>query len=137
VNLEALAKQVVGCGFQVHTDLGPGLLESVYEVVLAKYLVKRGFQVERQTPISFTLDGSTFEGAFRVDLLVENVLVLEIKSLERTLPVHNKQLLTYLRLMKLQLGFLMNFGAASFKDGIHRLANDYWRDDSAPARSAL
>ena len=122
----------------MHKELGPGLLESVYEVVLAQHLTKRGLRVERQKPITFTLDETTFADAFRIDILVESTLLIEVKSLEQMHPIHNKQLLTYLRLMKLPLGFLMNFGAPTFKEGIRRIANDYWPDrlPQHPARSA-
>ena len=125
MDMEALARQVVDCGFEVHKGLGPGLLESVYELVLAKAIERRGFHVERQRPISFTFDSMNFSDAFRADLLVEGVLIIEVKSVEQTLPVHGKQVLTYLRLMDLRLGFLMNFGAATFKEGVHRIANKY------------
>ena len=128
MDLEVLARQAVNCGFQVHTRLGPGMFESVYEVVLADYLMKQGLRVERQKSVAFTLDDLTFTEAFRVDLVVEDLLVIELKSVEQTLPVHSKQLLTYLRLMKLPLGFVMNFGTATFKEGVRRIANDYWRD---------
>jgi GxxExxY protein len=112
----------------VHRGLGPGLLESVYEVVLARTLEKRGFRVARQKPISFVFDDIEFEDAFRTDILVEDTLLIEVKSVERSAPVHGKQLLTYLRLMKLPLGFVMNFGAPSFKEGVQRIANNYWKE---------
>jgi iron complex transport system substrate-binding protein len=103
------------------------MLESVYEVV-AKHLLKRGFRVERQQAISFIVDDTEFTDAFRADLVIEDVLVVEVKSAEKTLPVHIKQLLTYLRMMKRPLGFVMNFGTATFKEGVRRVANDYWHD---------
>ena len=125
MDVEILAREAVDCGFNIHRELGPGLLESVYEVLMAKALQKRGFRVERQRPISFAYDGVTFEEAFRVDLLVEGLLLIEIKSIEKSAPVHGKQLLTYLRLMKLPLGLLMNFGLAKFKEGVQRVANNH------------
>ena len=130
MDIELLARQAVDCGFQIHAELGPGMFESVYEVALAKRLEKRGMRVERQKGISLTIEGTMFTDAFRADLVVEDVLLIEVKSLEKTLPVHIKQLLTYLRTMKLPLGFVMNFGTATFKEGIRRVANEYWRDPS-------
>ena len=124
-NLEECATAVVDAGFKIHRDVGPGLLESVYEAFLAEQLVRRGLRVERQVNITASYDGITVPNAFRVDLLVEGQLVVEIKSLERLAPVHSKQLLTYLRLMHLPLGFLLNFGGATFREGIRRLVNDH------------
>jgi GxxExxY protein len=132
MDIEALARQTIDCGFRVHTELGPGMFESVYEVVLSAHLIKRGLSVERQVPIAFILDDMTFTDAFRADLVIEGILLVEVKSVEKTLPVHIKQLLTYLRIMKLQLGFVMNFGTATFKEGVRRVANDYWRDTAQP-----
>jgi GxxExxY protein len=125
MDVETLAREAVDCGFNIHRRLGPGLLESVYELLMAKALQKRGFRVERQRPISFEYEGITFAEAFRADLLVEGLLLIEIKSIEKAAPVHSKQLLTYLRLMKLPLGILMNFGLATFKEGVQRVANNY------------
>jgi len=116
---------IVDTAFQMHQGLGPGLLESVYEVVLAAALQRRGLKVERQKPIAFTYDGMEFEEGFRVDLLVEECVVVELKSVEKSNPVHSKQVLTYLRLMKLPVGLLINFGAATFKEGVHRIVNGY------------
>jgi iron complex transport system substrate-binding protein len=127
MDVESLAHEAVDCGFKVHQRLGPGLLESVYEMVLASSLSKRGLQVKRQKSVSFVVDDMTFDDAFRSDLLVEGSLIIEVKSVEGMHPVHGKQVLTYLRLMKLPLGFLMNFGMARFKDGVHRIANNYYR----------
>ena len=113
----------VDAAYRLHTGLGPGLLESVYEMVLARDLARRGFQVERQRIIEFEYDGMHFADGFRVDLLVNSCVVVEIKSVERLLPVHPKQLLTYLRLMKLPVGLLINFGAPTLKDGLQRVVN--------------
>ena len=124
--LEDLARIAVDCGFKPHDELGPGLLESVYEACLFKLLVDRGLRVERQRPVPIHFDGIVFEEGFRADLLVEDQLLIELKSTENFMPVHAKQLLTYLRLMNLKLGLLMNFGAPTFKDGVRRLANDYY-----------
>lgn len=124
--LERLAAISVDCGLQVHRELGPGLLESVYEVVMFESLRQRGLGVERQVPIAIRYNDRIFDNGFRADLLVEGQLLIELKSTERHASVHAKQLLTYLRLSGLSLGLLMNFGMATFKEGIHRLGNDYF-----------
>jgi iron complex transport system substrate-binding protein len=100
-HIEELAKEAVNCGFKIHSELGPGLLESVYEGLLSRMLEKRGLRTERQKPISFEFDGITYDDAFRTDILIEGELLIEVKSVERTAPVHIKQVLTYLRLTKL------------------------------------
>jgi iron complex transport system substrate-binding protein len=125
MDIERLAREAVDCGFKIHTELGPGLLESVYEGLLSRMLEKRGFRIERQKPISFEFDGVTYDDAFRTDLLVDRALLIEVKSVEKTAPVHIKQVLTYLRLTKLPLGLLMNFGMATFKEGVQRIANNH------------
>ncbi|HEX6374346.1 MAG TPA: GxxExxY protein [Allosphingosinicella sp.] len=124
VDVEALATIAVDCGFKVHVGLGPGLLESVYEAVLAQSLSSRGLAVERQRPVPILFDGVVMDEGFRADLLVEGRLLIELKSVERTAPVHGKQVLTYLRLMELPLGLLMNFGAATFREGVRRVINN-------------
>lgn len=123
MELDNLTGAIVDTALKVHIELGPGLLESVYEAVLAHSLHKRGLTVERQKPITFHYDGMIFEEGFRVDLLVENKVVVELKSVDRLSPVHSKQLLTYLRLMNLPVGLLINFGAATLKEGLHRVVN--------------
>lgn len=125
MDIEAIATIAVDCGFKLHERLGPGLLESVYEAVLAQSLAKRGLVVERQKPIPIHFDGLALDEGFRADLLVEGRLLIELKSVERIAPVHGKQVLTYLRLMDLPLGLLMNFGAATFREGIKRVANNH------------
>ena len=121
--LDEITGAVVDASLKIHRELGPGLLESVYEVVLARELDRRGFQVERQKPIRFEYDGMVFEEGFRTDLLIEGRVVVELKSVENLAPVHSKQLLTYLRLMNLPVGLLINFGAATLKEGLHRVVN--------------
>lgn len=123
MNAEAVSAVVVDSAFQLHRGLGPGLLESVYETLLARILERRGLQVERQKIIAFTFDGIQFDEGLRVDILVEGVLVIELKSVERLAPVHSKQLLTYLRLLNLPLGLLLNFGSPTFKEGVKRIVN--------------
>ena len=127
-NLESLAKIAVDCGFKLHDQLGPGLLESVYEILLCESLKQRGLTVERQKVIAIKYNGVTLDEGFRADLIVEGHLLIEVKSVERFAPVHGKQVLTYLRLMNLPLGLLMNFGTATFRDGLKRIANDYSGD---------
>ena len=121
--LDDITGAIVDSAMGIHKELGPGLLESVYEVVLASALERRGFQVERQKPVCFEFDGMVFEDAFRVDLLVDERVLVELKSVEKPASVHGKQLLTYLRLTKLPVGLLINFGGATLKEGLHRIVN--------------
>lgn len=120
---EEIAAILVDCAFRLHRDLGPGLLETVYEVVLAKMLRDQGLQVERQKPIAIHYAGFTFEEGFRADLIIEGTVLVELKSMENLSPVHSKQVLTYLRLLNLPLGLLINFGSATFKEGCKRIVN--------------
>lgn len=109
----------------IHRELGPGLFENVYEAVLAGRLERRGLMVARQVPVPVEFDGQFFDPAFRLDLLVENRLVLEIKAVERLTQAHIRQLLTYIRLLKQPVGLILNFSHATMKEGIRRVANDY------------
>jgi GxxExxY protein len=118
-----VAKIIVDCAYKVHTTLGPGLLESVYEAALAYELGKRGFQTERQKPLPVVYENVRLEEGFRADLVVSDLVIVELKSVEEVAPVHKKQLLTYLRLADKRLGLLVNFGAAKIKDGISRIVN--------------
>jgi GxxExxY protein len=118
-----VAKQIVDAAFQVHTTLGPGLLESVYEVVLAYELEKRGLRTLRQQAVPVVYQGTRIEIGFRADLIVEDQVIVEIKSVEMIAPVHKKQLLTHLRLADKRLGLLINFNVALIKDGITRIVN--------------
>ena len=118
-----IGKIVVDAALRVHRELGPGLLETVYEVVLAKELEERGLPVERQVSVPIVYRGLKFEEGFRADIIVGNRVILEIKSVEQIAKVHSKQVLTYLRLKRMHLGFLLNFGAALMKDGIERVVN--------------
>ncbi|MBV9658124.1 MAG: GxxExxY protein [Verrucomicrobia bacterium] len=118
-----VAKTIVDVAYHVHSALGPGLLETVYEVVLAHELRKRGLEVARQVPIPIVYDGLKFDEGFRADLVVGNLVIVELKSVDCLSAVHAKQLLTQLRLTKKRLGLLINFGAARLKDNIRRLAN--------------
>ena len=118
-----VAKIIVDCAYRVHTKLGPGLLESVYETVLAYELRHAGLHVARQVAVPVVYDDLTFEEGFRADLIVASLVTIELKSVEVIAPVHKKQLLTYLRLGDKRLGLLINFGAALIKDGITRVVN--------------
>lgn len=122
--LERLARIAVDCGFKLHDALGPGLLESVYEACLFHSLAKRGLYVEKQVAVPIIFDGMVLQEAFRADLVVEERLLIELKSTEQHAPVHAKQVITYLRLMNLPLGLLMDFGAPTFKQGCRRLINN-------------
>ena len=125
VDLEAAASDVIDVSLRLHRDLGPGLLESVYETVLAAKLAKLGYEVCRQVPVSFEFEGMVFEAAFRIDLVIASALLVEIKSVERLNAAHAKQLLTYLRLTKQPLGLLINFGGATLKEGLRRIVNGH------------
>ena len=118
-----IAKEVVDAAFRVHTKLGPGLLESVYEVGLAYEIEKKGLSVMRQKSVSVKYDDIIFNIGFRADIIVEDLVILELKSIEATAPVHKKQLLTYLRLADKKLGLLINFGAPLIRHGISRIVN--------------
>ena len=123
MNVEAVSAIVVDTAYHLHKGLGPGLLESVYEALLAGKLEQRGLRVERQRVVAFEFEGVHFDEGLRLDLIVEGVLIVELKSVERMSPVHSKQLLTYLRLLNLQVGLLINFGAPTFKEGVRRIVN--------------
>lgn len=124
-DLEALASKVLDVAFSVHSDVGPGLLESVYKQLLANRLQQAGYRIDRQKPVGAQIDGLNFAEAFRLDLLDESKLVVGIKAIEKLAPIHARQTLTYLRLMKLPLGLLINFGGITLKEGIKRVANNY------------
>ena len=123
-DLNSISGTIVDAAFHIHSALGPGLLESVYEVVLAHELEKRGLKVERQVPVPIVFDGIRFDEGFRADLIVDGCIIVELKSVEQLAPVHSKQLLTYLRLLDYRLGLLINFGAPVIKDGIRRIVNN-------------
>ncbi len=123
MNENEIAKAVVQAAFEIHTELGPGLLETVYEVLLAHQLRTAGLHVERQMPVPITFRGIRFDEGFRADLIVNGKVLIELKSVEALANVHKKQVLTYLRLLDLRLGLLINFNTALIKDGIVRIAN--------------
>lgn len=131
-DLEELAAIAIDAGFHIHKELGPGLLESVYEAVLAGALAQKGLKVERQKPVPISFRDVVLAEGFRADLVIGGRLIVEVKSVERNAPVHAKQLLTYLRLMKQPLGLLMNFGCETFRDGLKRVVNGH--EPFAPSR---
>lgn len=118
-----ISKEIVDAAFKIHTTLGPGLLESVYETILAFELRNRGLQVQRQVPVPIVWEGVQFEEGYRLDLVVEDKVLVEVKSVEAIVPVHKKQLLTYLRLMNKRLGILINFNEELIRNGITRVVN--------------
>jgi GxxExxY protein len=127
-----LSKVIVDAGLSVHRELGPGLLESAYEAALHHTLVTRGLGVERQVAIPFVFRGARLGDAFRADLVVQRLVLVEVKSAVETSPIYRQQVLTYLRLSGLRVGLLMNFGAALFKDGLERFVQG---SVSLPARA--
>jgi GxxExxY protein len=130
-DIDRITGDVLDAAIRLHRELGPGLLESVYETVLAAQIARMGYVVERQRAIDIEFDGLAFPAAFRIDILVDQRLLIEIKSVERLHAAHAKQMLTYLRLTKQPVGLLINFGGATLKEGFRRLVNDY-RPSASP-----
>ena len=118
-----IGKIIVDCAIRLHKDLGPGLLETVYEVLLAHLLESQGLRVKRQVPIPIEYHGIKFDEGFRADIIVEDLVIVELKSVESVSKAHKKQVLTYLKLTGCKLGYLLNFGEALMKDGISRILN--------------
>ncbi len=114
---------IVESAIHLHRNLGPGLLETVYEVILARELEKRGMKIQRQVPVAIEYENVKFEEGFRADLIIEKKVIIELKSVEKINRAHKKQLLTYLRLTDIKLGYLLNFGEELMKDGIYRIIN--------------
>lgn len=128
-HVEWVASEVVDAGIWLHRRVGPGLLESVYQRLLEKELVRRGLRVEREKVVRFEIDGLEFTDGLRTDLIVDRLVVVELKSVEKLHPVHWKQVLTYVRVLGLPLGLLLNFGGATLKEGgIRRVINNYYPD---------
>lgn len=125
VPIDELSSMVIEEAISIHREFGPGLFESVYESVLSGRLRKRGLSVQRQLQVKAVFDGELYDPAFRIDLLVDDRLVLEIKAVDQLSKAHAKQLLTYLRLLKQPVGLVLNFSEATMKDGIRRVVNDY------------
>jgi iron complex transport system substrate-binding protein len=130
--IDEITGQVVDIAVRLHSRIGPGLVENVYESVMAKELERRGLQVIRQYTAPIEIDGQCYERAFAADLFVDGQLVVEIKSMVRTPAVHFKQVLTYIRLLNLPVGLLLNFGYATMKQGIHRIVNGYRPSAKSP-----
>jgi GxxExxY protein len=123
--IDRIAKELVDAAFKVHSSLGPGLLESAYEACIAHELTKRGYRVERQKPQPVIYEGLEIEVGYRLDLLVEDLIIIELKAVEQLAPIHQAQLLTYLKLSNKQLGFLINFNVPLIKNGIRSIANQF------------
>jgi GxxExxY protein len=119
--LNQITYEIIGAAYKVHSELGPGLLESTYEVCLEYELLKRGFKVERQKPLPVVYDGIHLDAGYRIDLLVEDAVVVELKAVEEVAPVHQAQIMTYLKLSGRKLGLLMNFNVTDMKKGIKRI----------------
>ena len=125
LNVEQISAIVVDCAYKLHVEAGPGLLESVYEAVLAKMLEQRGLRVQRQVSVPINLMNLHFDEGFRADLIVNGRFLIELKSVETLARVHSKQVVTYLRLLKMPIGLLINFGAETFKEGVKRIVNNH------------
>ena len=123
IPLDDITSHVIEAALQIHRDLGPGLLESVYEAILERELSVRGLETERQRLVDFTYRGYLYRQGFRVDIIVEKQVVVELKSIEKISPIHTKQLLTYLKLLRLPVGLLVNFGGATLHEGLKRVVN--------------
>ena len=133
--INELTREVIGLAMRVHSALGPGLFETVYETVLAGKLEEAGYSVRRQVAVDIEFEGTCFPNAFKIDLFVDERLILEIKSIAALQPVHTKQLLTYLRLRNLPVGLILNFGGATMAEGIARVVNKH-KDSANSADSA-
>jgi iron complex transport system substrate-binding protein len=124
-DIDKISGDVLDVALRLHRELGPGLLESVYEALLGRRLEAMGYRVDRQKVISAEFEGMFFEAACRADLLIDERLVVEVKSVDRLMPVHAKQVLTYLELIKQPVGLLINFGGETLKEGVRRIVNEY------------
>jgi len=132
--VDQITAEIVDAAYHLHRRLGPGLMESVYSSLLAQLLERRGLRVEREKRLTFEVDGLRFEEGLRLDLLVEGRVIVELKSVEKLAPVHSKQLLTYLRVLDLRVGLLINFGAPTLKEGIQRVVNAHRASHDSPLR---
>ena len=133
-DIDQVTGQIIHAALQLHRHLGPGLMESVYSVLLARSLQQRGLLVEREKTISFEYDGIRFENGLRLDLLVENRVIVELKCVDKLAPIHTRQVLTYLRVLDLHVGLLMNFGAPTFREGLRRVVNEHIPTPNSPLR---
>ena len=132
--IDQITAEIVDAAYHLHRRLGPGLMESVYSSLLAQLLEQRGLRVEREKRLTFEVDGLRFEEGLRLDLLVEGIVIVELKSIEKLAHVHSKQLLTYLRVLDLRVGLLINFGAPTLKEGIQRVVNSHRPSAASPLR---
>jgi GxxExxY protein len=119
-----LGEVLLGCAIKVHTALGPGLLEGIYEACLAHELAKAGVRAKRQVSLPIIYDEITLDGGYRIDLLVSDCVLVELKAVEKLLPIHTAQVLSYLKLSKYKLGYLLNFNVVHMRDGIKRIINN-------------
>lgn len=123
MELNEITENIIGCAMKVHTALGPGLLEKTYEVCLEHEIRKLGMAAVRQLALPVVYDGIELDAGYRIDMLVENLVIVELKTVDRILPVHEAQLLSYLKLSSKKIGLLLNFNVARLVDGIKRVAN--------------
>jgi len=137
MDVNQISGSIVDAAMKVHTALGPGLLESVYERCLKHELTKRGFRVESQVWVPVVYDGIEIEGGYKIDLLVEGKIVVELKVVEQLLDVHKAQLLSYLKLLNKRIGLLINFNVVHLRDGIRRLVNHYHPSASSVSSAVL
>jgi len=133
--MNLITGKIIECSIEIHRNLVPGLLESVYEAILGKKLTQCGFSVRRQVVVPIRYEDMFFDEGFRADLIINDLVCIELKSVESLSPVHSKQLLTYLKLLNLEVGLLINFGAPTIKEGLHRIVNGF-KDPSSPRLSA-
>jgi GxxExxY protein len=134
MDIEEIGRIAVDCGMSLHRQLGPGMLETAYETIMAHLLESRGLSVVRQRMIPITFEGLEIEQGFRADIVIENKVLLELKSVPQSSPVHKKQVLTYLRFLDLRLGYLMNFGCETFVEGLQRIVNNHTATGSSQLR---
>lgn len=135
-DLNKISEIIIGKAIEVHKELGPGLLESAYEACLMYELLNSGLKVEQQKPLPITYKNTTIDCGYRLDMIVENSIIIELKSIEQILPIHKSQLLSYLRLSGLTLGLLINFNVEVLKHGLHRVVNNF-KTSASSATSAL
>lgn len=130
--INSITGKIIECAIEIHRNLGPGLLESVYETILERKLTQCGFSVQRQVVVRISYEEMTFDEGFRADLIINHLVCIELKSVENLAPVHSKQLLTYLKLLNMEVGLLINFGAPTIKEGLHRIVNGFKDPASSP-----
>ena len=127
-----LTEKIIGCAIEVHKALGPGLLESAYEECFCYELAQNRFSFSRQVPLPVVYKGIKLDCGYRIDVLVNDLIIIELKTVEKLLPIHDAQLLTYLKLYRRSLGLLMNFNVPALKDGIKRLVNQFQETSASP-----